>query len=149
MSKSKPVLVKFHYELYDKAKLSAEGTGNTVSSIIREACEIHMEEVMAIRRVRKIISETGYEDITRVRTPFENCLSLYITNKARNELEQLNEKAQNEVMGFFMKNLEKRTLIEKGRVIYGKGSIILFEINKINVYCTYNQHQLIVYLVEF
>ena len=152
MSKSKPILVKFHNELYVKAKEASEDTGSTVSSVIRQACEIHMEEVRVVGRVKKIIHETGYEDITRVHIPFNNGLTLYIRDKARAELEQLSEKARNEVMGFIKKNLEKRTLIEKGSVISRhayNNNIILFEINKINVYCTYNKHQLIIYLVEF
>ena len=149
MSTSKVVRVRFSDDLYSKTKRIADDMGSTVSNVIKQSCKKHMDEVGSIGRVKKLISDTGYEDITRVGIPFNNSFLLYILDKARAELEQLSDKAENEVMGFIKKNLEKRTLIEKGSVICNKDNIILFKINSINVYCTYNKYQLIIYLVEF
>ncbi len=146
---SKVVRVRFSDDLYNQTKQIADDIGSTVSNVIKQSCKKHMDEVGAIGRLKKIISETGYEDITRVGLPFNNSFLLYIRDKARAELEQLSEKAQSEVMRFIRKNLEAKTLLEKGSVICNKDNIILFKINSINVYCTYNKYQLIVYLVEF
>ncbi|WP_299079154.1 hypothetical protein [uncultured Paraglaciecola sp.] len=117
----------------------AQRTNMSVSAVIRMACEQFNETEAHVDNCKRLIEQSKLSDIQLIKfAGMKNiALSLYLHKNAFPDLKNADKNMEYSVMEFMRESIENGTLLSKGetKAFGGSSDIILFRVNKMNVYC--------------
>jgi hypothetical protein len=123
----------------------AERTNMSVSAVIRMACRQFNETAAHVDNCKRLISESKLSDMQLIKfAGMKNiALSLYLHKNAFPDLKNADKKMEDAVMEFMRSSMENGTLLSKGEIkaCNGTSDIILFRVNKMDVYCQFGPGQ--------